>query len=371
LFKTSRLVFFTGVSLKFLIFSMGNITQKYDPALLQQLPSIVKAYQLPDNRKAVTQIITSFLPFLGIWVAMYLLMDISIWLTLSLALVNGFFLVRIFIIQHDCGHQSFTASRKANDIIGQVCSIISFMPYRYWAKSHNFHHGHNGILWEHRDLGDIQLLTVNEFHVLPWYKKLHYIIFRSAPVLFLLGPSYYLLIQSRLPLITMKGWEHARKSLMRHNLLLLAFYVGISLLLGYKAFLLVHLPILVAFATIAVWFFYVQHQHETAYKEWKDKWDYIRAAIQGSTYYKLPKMFHWLTGNIGYHHIHHLNPLVPNYELKRCHEENPVFDKVANSITFTESLACIFNKLWDEKQHRMISFREYFKKYGKKALSEG
>ncbi len=342
---------------------MGNIKlPNYDPALLQRLPAIVKAYQLPDTKKAVIQILNTFLPFVAIWVAMYLLLDVSVWFTLALAVVNAFFLVRIFIIQHDCGHQSFTTSRKANDIIGEICSLLSFMPYRYWAKSHNFHHGHNGILWEHRDIGDINLLTVNEFKSLSRLDKVRYLLFRSAPILFVIGPAWYLLVHSRFPLIKMKGWEHARRSLLKHNLLLLAVHVGIILLLGYEAFVFVHLPILLFFAIIAVWFFYVQHQHETTYKQWKDKWDYIRAAVQGSTYYKLPKWMHWLTGNIGYHHIHHLNPLVPNYQLARCHNENPVLDAVANKITFWQSLRCVFNKLWDEEQERMISFREYMRR---------
>ncbi|MEO6759330.1 MAG: fatty acid desaturase [Saprospiraceae bacterium] len=335
---------------------------KYDPAVLQQLPALVKAYQLPDTKKAVIQMFNSFLPFVAIWVAMYLLLDVSIWLTLALAVVNGFFLVRIFIIQHDCGHQSFTKNRQANDIIGEICSLISFMPYRYWAKSHNYHHGHNGLLHEHRDIGDIELLTVQEFKVLSRWQKLRYLLFRSFPVLFVIGPAWYLLIQNRLPLINLKGWEHARRSLIKHNLLLVGLHVSLIMLLGYKAFLFVHLPILLVFALVAVWFFYVQHQHETAYKQWKDKWDYIRSAVQGSTYYTLPKMFHWLTGNIGYHHIHHLNPLVPNYQLARCHHENPVLDKVANKITFIQSLRCIFNKLWDEDQQRMISYREYMRR---------
>lgn len=332
------------------------------PAVLQELPTIVKAYQLPNPRKATFQILTSFLPFIGIWAAMYLLLDVSLWLTLALAVVNAFFLVRIFIIQHDCGHQSFTASRKANDVIGMVCSVVSFMPYRYWAKSHNFHHGHNGILWEHRDIGDINVLTVNEFKALGPWGKLKYRLFRSAPVLFFLGPIWYILVHNRIPAIKMKGWEHARKALLRHNLLLLGIHLGIVLLLGYKAFVLVQLPILAFFGIIAIWFFYVQHQHETTYKAWKDKWDYIRAAIQGSTYYKLPRLFHWLTGNIGYHHIHHLNPLVPNYQLARCHHENPVLDEVANKITFWQSLRCMFNKLWDEDQQRMITWREYLQR---------
>ncbi len=345
---------------------MGYIKQQYDPQVLKQLPSIVKSYQLPDTRKAVIQILNTFLPFVAIWVAMYFLTDVSFWLVLPLAAINAFFLVRIFIIQHDCGHQSFTTNRKANDLIGEVCSMLSFMPYRYWAKSHNFHHGHNGILWEHRDIGDINLLTVNEFKALPRWKKLHYALFRSFPVLFVIGPAWYLLIQNRFPLIRLKGWEHAHRALWKHNLLLIGLHVGIILVLGYKAFLMVHLPILLFFSVIAIWFFYVQHQHETAYKEWKDKWDYIRAAVQGSTFYNLPKMWHWLTGNIGYHHIHHLNPLVPNYELARCHHENPIMDKVANKITFIQSLRCMFNKLWDEEQERMITYREYFRKYRNK-----
>ncbi|MDO8365492.1 MAG: fatty acid desaturase [Saprospiraceae bacterium] len=345
---------------------MGYIQQQYDPQVLKQLPSIVKSYQLPNTRKAVVQILNSFLPFVAIWVAMYFLIDVSFWLVLPLAAINAFFLVRIFIIQHDCGHQSFTHNRKANDFIGEVCSMLSFMPYRYWAKSHNFHHGHNGILWEHRDIGDINLLTVQEFKALPRWKKFHYALFRSFPVLFVIGPAWYLLIQNRFPLIRLKGWEHAHRALWKHNLLLIGLHVGLILLLGYKAFLMVHLPILLFFSVIAIWFFYVQHQHETAYKEWKDKWDYIRAAVQGSTFYNLPKIFHWLTGNIGYHHIHHLNPLVPNYELARCHHENPIMDKVANKITFIQSLRCMFNKLWDEEQERMITYREYLRKYRKK-----
>jgi omega-6 fatty acid desaturase (delta-12 desaturase) len=342
---------------------MGNIKQQYDPQVLKQLPGIVKSYQLPDNRKAIIQILNSFLPFVAIWVAMYFLIDVSFWLVLPLAAINAFFLVRIFIIQHDCGHQSFTANRKANDLIGELCGLISFMPYRYWAKSHNFHHGHNGILWEHRDIGDINLLTVNEFKALPRLKKIHYALFRSFPVLFVIGPAWYLLIQNRFPLIRLKGWEHAHRALWKHNLMLIGLHVGIILLLGYKAFLMVHLPILLFFAVIAIWFFYVQHQHETSYKAWKDQWDYIRAAVQGSTFYNLPKIFHWLTGNIGYHHIHHLNPLVPNYQLARCHHENPILDQVANKIKFVESLRCMFNKLWDEEQERMITYREYIRKY--------
>lgn len=334
--------------------------QQFDNSIYQQLPAIVRRYQLPDSRKAAIQVLNSFLPFVAIWATMYLLRDVSVWLTIGLAVVAAFFLVRIFIIQHDCGHQSFTASREANNIIGALCSFLTFIPYKYWAKNHNYHHGHNGILDENRDIGDINTLTVREFRELSRLQKLKYWLFRSAPVLFLIGPMVYIFYNNRFPIIRLKGWEVANRSLLWNDFFLVAIHSGLIFWLGWQAFLLVHLPILAAFGTIAIWFFYIQHQHEFTYKAAKEKWDFLRASIQGSSYYKLPRLFHWLSGNIGYHHIHHLNSLVPNYQLARCHHENPVFDQVANSLTFTQSLRCIFNKLWDEEQGKMIGWHEYF-----------
>lgn len=329
------------------------------PAVWQELPVIVKAYQLPDNKKATIQAITSFGPFIAIWIAMYLLVDVSMWATMGLAVINALFLVRIFIIQHDCGHQAYTASRQTNDILGQVCSYFTFIPYRYWAKSHNFHHGHNGLLWEYRDIGDVDLLTVNEYKALDSWGRFKYRIYRSIPVMFVIGPIWYILIHSRLPMIKMKGWEHARVALIRHNVILVSIYAALIYFLGYKAFVYVHLPILIIFGVVAIWFFYVQHQHENTYKQWKEKWEYVKAAVQGSTYYDLPKVMHWLTGNIGYHHIHHLNSLVPCYQLPRCLKENPILDQVATKVTFFESLKSAYNKLWDEDSQRMITFREF------------
>ena len=326
-----------------------------------ELPAIVRRYQLPNKRKATIQILNSFLPFFAIWVAMYLLRDVSGWLTASLAVVNAFFMVRIFIIQHDCGHQSFLRSRQANNIIGTVCSLITFIPYKYWAKNHNYHHGHNGVLDQNRAIGDINTLTVREYRSLSRTKQIQYAVFRSVPVLFLIGPLVYIFYNNRFPIIRLKGWEIANRALLWNNLLLLATYATLVYVLGWQAFLLVQLPILTAFGTIALWFFYIQHQHEHTYKAWASDWDNLRASIQGSSYYKLPRLFHWLSGNIGYHHIHHLNSLVPNYELARCHHENPIFDKVANTLTFTQSLSCVFNKLWDEKNEKMITWRQYNK----------
>ncbi|MFK7806295.1 MAG: fatty acid desaturase [Saprospiraceae bacterium] len=326
--------------------------------VLQNWPKIVARYQQPNTKKAVIQILNSFLPFIAIWAVMYWSLSISYWLTLGLAMLNAFFLVRIFIIQHDCGHQSFLKSKSWNNRIGFICSFISLIPYQYWAKSHNFHHAHNGEL-EVRDIGDVDLLTVEEYRALPPGKRRKYRWYRTPIVMFLLGPLYYLFIHNRFPFIKLKGWARARKSLRISNVLLVLFYVGMCWLLGWQNFLLVQIPIVVLFAVIAIWFFYVQHQHEDAYKQWKENWEYLLSAIQGSTYYKLPRVFQWLTGNIGIHHIHHLSALIPNYNLEKCNRENPILEKYVTVLTFKDSLQCIWSKLWDEESQKMISFSEF------------
>jgi acyl-lipid omega-6 desaturase (Delta-12 desaturase) len=334
--------------------------QPSNDSLYQEFPAIVRRYQLPDNRKAVVQILNSILPFIAIWVTMYLLRDVSIWLTILLAAVNAFLLVRIFIIQHDCGHQSFTTSRKANNMLGAAISFLTFIPFKYWAKSHNYHHGHNGVLDENRGIGDIYTLTVREFGELSGFQKLKYRIFRSAPALFLIGPMVYIFYNNRFPTIRLKGWEIARRSLLWNNFFLVIIHATLIFFLGWEAFFRVHFPILVFFGILSLWFFYVQHQHRNTYKARKENWSFLRAAVQGSSYYKLPRLFQWLSGNIGYHHIHHLNALVPNYELARCHHENPVFDQVANTLTFFQSLRCVYYKLWDEDSEQMVTWKEYF-----------
>ena len=323
---------------------------------------IVIKYQKPDTKKAVIQMLNSILPFLAIWIVMYFSLDWSYWLTLALGIVNAFFMVRIFIIQHDCGHQSFLKSRKWNNAIGFVCSFFSSMPFKYWAKSHDFHHAHCGQLEEEiRDIGDIHFLTVEEYRNLSNLKKFFYRLYRNPFVMFFFGPLYYLLIVQRLPLVKLKGWNKVYRTQLINNLAIGFAYFGIAFLLGWKNFLLVHLPIFVSFATIAVWFFYVQHQHDHAYRQWKENWEYLLAAVKGSTFYKLPKVMQWFTGNIGFHHIHHLSSKIPNYNLEKCATENPILQKFATKVTFIESLSYMFNSLWDEQQQKMISFREYRK----------
>jgi omega-6 fatty acid desaturase (delta-12 desaturase) len=315
-------------------------------------------YTKTDRTKAVIQIINSFGPFIGIWILMYYSLDISYWLTFGLGIINAFFLVRIFIIQHDCGHRTFVENSKARDVIGYICSLFSTIPFHYWAKSHHIHHSHNGQL-ELRDIGDVNTLTVKEYKALGKWERFKYRLFRSIPVMFVLGPVYYVLIHNRLALIKMDVFKNEKWKLYLNNLVLLGIFLTLGYFLEFDKFFITHLTIIILFSIIAIWFFYIQHQHEEAYKEWKDKWDYLTAAVRGSTYYKVPAVFNWLTGNIGIHHIHHLNPAIPNYNLKKALSENQWINQYVTILTFWESLKLASNKLWDESQAKMITFKEY------------
>lgn len=315
-------------------------------------------YTETSSKKAIIQILTSFVPFVGLWILMYLAYDYSYWLTLALGVVNAFFLVRIFIIQHDCGHRTFLSNTKARNIVGFISSLFSTIPYTYWAKSHHIHHSHNGQL-EVRDIGDINTLTVEEYRALTPVGKFKYRIYRSWLVMFVLGPIYYVLIHNRLPLIQMEVFKNEKRRLWINNAILLAIFLTLGYFLGWGKFFITHFTVIALFSVIAIWFFYVQHQHEEAYKAWKDKWDYLTAALRGSTYYKLPEVFNWLTGYIGIHHIHHLNPAIPSYHLKQAVKENSWVNDYTTTLGFWESLKLATHKLWDESQHRMITFREY------------
>lgn len=326
---------------------------------LRDWTKIIKPYKKANHVKAIVQILNSFGPFIGLWILMYFSLDWSYWITLLLAFVNAFFLARIFIIQHDCGHQSFFQYKYLNNIVGWVSSFFSSIPYDYWARVHSYHHGHTGQL-EHRDIGDINFLTVDEFRALPPYKKFFYRVFRSPIVLFFILPTIYLVWALRVQGISFKGWRSTYISQHINNILLLLVFILFGAWLGWANFLLVHIPIVYCFGTIAFWFFYIQHQHENTYMQWTKNWDFLLAAIKGASFYNLPKLFHWLTGNIGFHHIHHLSSKIPNYNLQQCAKENPILQKYVLKLSFLESLKMVFNKLWDEEQQRMISFREYY-----------
>lgn len=320
----------------------------------------IRKYQTPSNAKAVIQILNSFGPFILVWILMYNLWDVSIAAVIGLGILNAFFLVRIFIIQHDCGHNSFVKSRFWRNTIGYICSIFSSIPYFYWAKSHHFHHSHNGML-EVRDIGDIDTLTVKEYSMLSEAKKFWYRVYRSPLVMFFLGPIYYIFIHNRFALIKLPEFKKEKVNLYISNIVMVSIIVTLCFVFDWKKFLGTQALILALFAIIAIWFFYIQHQHEHAYKEWKNKWEFMYAAIKGSSYYKLPRLMNWFTGNIAIHHIHHLNPAIPNYNLRKCVEEISWFNKYTTEITFWESLKLATHKLWDEQSQRMITMKEYRK----------
>ena len=319
---------------------------------------LVAQYQIPNNWKAFWQVANTFLPFIGLWILIYFTVQYSILLSIPLFLLNAFFLVRIFIIQHDCGHQSFFSSKKMNNFIGTVCSIFSFIPYKYWSKVHNFHHGHSGQL-EVREIGDIPTITVREYLKRNWYGKLKYRLFRFPVTTFMVAPVYYFLIPCRYPTISFNKWGKYMKMTIKDNFWIALSYIIVGTLVGWPMFLLIQLTLVFLFGIVAFWFFYVQHQHEFSYKHWKDNWDFLLSSIRGSSYYKLPRFMHWLTGNIGYHHIHHLSSLIPNYNLPKCFKEKPILNKYVTQITFWQSLKMMNYKLWDEQQEKMISFSEY------------
>ena len=330
---------------------------------LANWPEIVSKYQKPNSKKALYQILGAFLPFIGLWVLMYFSLRVSYFLTLGLAIANALFLVKIFTIQHDCGHQSFFKSRRLNNFVGFICSMFSFVPYKYWAREHNFHHAHNSQLDdESRKVGDISVITVENYKKLSYWRRLRYRLFRQPFVLFGIGPLYYMIVNNRLNVRRWFKWKSTTVSLLFNNFMVLTIYLLLGYFLGWKKFFMVQLPIFYIFAVTSIWFFYVQHNHKDNYKAWKGNWDYLLQAVRGSSYYKLPRVFQWLTGNIGFHHIHHLSSMIPNYNLEKCHNENPEIGKHVTVLTFTQSLKTIFNNLWDEENQMMISFREFYRR---------
>ena len=316
---------------------------------------IVARYRFPDLRKSIWQICNSFVPFFITGYLMYLSLDISYWITLALAIPSAGFLVRIFIIQHDCGHGSFFKSRKANDTIGFICGILTLTPYYHWRKPHAEHHAHAGILGS-RGPGEIVTLSVKEYLQLSKWKRFQYRLYRNPFVIFGLNPAFSSLLLNRFPFPYTRSWNKEQKSVHMTNLVLGALVITMGLTIGIQQFLQIALPIILIATTAGVWLFYIQHQFDETYFENHDQWDFARAAMQGSSYYKLPKILQWFTGNIGLHHIHHLSPRIPNYNLQKCLNENPVFQNVI-PLTFWKSLKTISLKLWDEEQNKLVSFR--------------
>ncbi|MGB6045775.1 MAG: fatty acid desaturase [Pirellulales bacterium] len=316
----------------------------------------VTKYKQSDLRKSCWQVVNTIVPFFGFWYLMYLSYSWSYWLTLLLAVPTAGFLVRIFIIQHDCGHHSFISNQRANDVLGTFCGILTITPYHYWRRTHARHHVTSGNL-NHRGHGDVGILTVKEYRERSRWGRLGYRIYRNPIVMFIFGASFLFLVQYRLTRGIPRTWRRERISVHLTNLAILAVLCAAWMTIGLQTFLLIELPVVLIGASAGCWLFFVQHQYEEAYWEPHESWDFTRSALEGSSYYRLPALLRWFSGNIGYHHIHHLNSRIPNYNLPACYDEEPAFQE---AVTFglRESVKCMSLKLWDEDRQRMVTFSE-------------
>jgi omega-6 fatty acid desaturase (delta-12 desaturase) len=299
------------------------------------------------------QLATTLVPLAALFWLMHSALATSYWLTLALAVPAAGFLIRTFIIMHDCGHGSFMPSRRANDLIGFFTGVLVLTPYAAWRRDHAIHHASSGDL-DHRGHGDVMTLTVDEYLALDRRGRLKYRMFRSPLILFAFGPAYLVVIR-RLRVIWGASEPKASASVRATDAALLALVVALSFWVGLKAVALIYLPTFLIAGAIGNWLFYVQHQFEDTYWERGDNWDYAEAAIRGSSYYKLPRALEWITGSIGLHHVHHTDPRIPNYHLRRAHEEIPAFHEVT-VLTLRESFRTSSLKLWDAERGRLVGF---------------
>jgi omega-6 fatty acid desaturase (delta-12 desaturase) len=315
---------------------------------------IVMKYNHPDLFKSIWQIINSVIPFILVYYFMYRSLEYSYVYTLLLAVLASGFLIRIFIIFHDCGHRSFFKTKKANDIVGKIMGILVFTPYSRWNHQHAIHHATSGNL-DKRGIGDVWTMTVEEYKNATPKQRFSYRAYRNPFIMFLLGPILMILIQNRITKKNMTS-EHKRNVYFT-NIMIVVTAGLVSLLIGLKSFLLIQIPILMISHSIGIWLFYVQHQFDDVEWERQSKWDYKLAAIKGSSFLKLPAIFQWFTGNIGFHHVHHLSSRIPNYKLAKCHYENEIFKNVT-PVLLLSTFRAITLGLWDETNHVLVSFRK-------------
>lgn len=317
--------------------------------------SLIAPYQVPDTHKAVWQICNSFLPFFACWAAMVLSLRVHYALTWLLCVPTIGLFVRIFIIQHDCGHGSFFGSRRANDVLGFICGIVTLVPYYQWRKSHAIHHATTSHL-ERRGVGDVWTLTVSEYLRASRWGRFAYRFYRHPLFLFLIAPTLQLVILHRIPWNRQTAWSRERASVLWTNVLLIALYAVLGSLLGWRVLLMVQLPLVALVGAAGMWLFYVQHQFEDTYWARDAEWDYETAAMRGSSYFKLPRLLQWFSGNIGFHHIHHLSHRIPNYNLQRCHDSTSALQPT-RTLTIRSSLRTLQLRFWDEQRNRLVGTR--------------
>lgn len=327
----------------------------------QDLLQILKPYATPSIKSSLWQTFNTFIPLFANYYLMYLSLSYSYWLTLALALLAAGFTVRLFIIQHDCGHMAFFPSRTWNDRLGYVCSLFTMVPYFYWKRQHALHHSTNGNL-DKRGIGDMDVFTVEEYLAMNKWQRFRYRAYRNPLVFLFIGPLVLFFVINRHWADPVQYSARDKRNVWLTNLTIAVTFGGLGWLIGYGALLKIALPVLYLAAGAGIWLFYIQHQFEHTYWKPDQEWNFVRAAMQGSSFYRLPKILQWFTGNIGFHHIHHLTPGIPNYRLETIYNENPEFRDVYE-VTILSSLKTMFLSVWDAKQQRLISFRELNKKY--------
>ena len=317
--------------------------------------SLLLPYRTPSAVASVAQLVLTFALFAGGWWAAYQALAISYWLTLLAAIPTSVLVVRLFCLMHDCGHGAYFRSKSISDVIGFFLGVLTWTPYFSWRRFHACHHASNGNLDRRSAGGEIRLLTVKEYQAAsPWKQRL-YRFYRHPAILFGVGPLWHFMVLQRFTYDIPSNWRFERRALYATNVAIVLSVALACWVFGTAEFFAVHLPITALSSSIGVWLFYIQHNYEEAYWRSTEKWSFVDAALEGSSYYRLPRFLEWLTASSGLHHIHHLDSRIPNYKLRRCMDENPEFQR-APQVSLRESLRCAHLKLWDEATNRMVGF---------------
>lgn len=335
-----------------------GLAQAQEMSARKWLPLLAK-YRDPTPGRSVFELAVTLAGFGVFWAAAWAALSVHWLLALAIALLNGMWLVRLFLIQHDCGHQSFFANRSVNDWAGRAIGVLTMTPYDVWKRTHSIHHAHAGNL-ERRGMGDVMTLTVEEYHARTWFGRLCYRLYRNPVVMFGVGPAYIFLLDYRLPLGLMSaGWRYW-VSAMGTNLVIALIVSMLLYFGGWQAVVLIYLPTIISGATIGVWLFFVQHQFEETYWDHEADWQLHDAALLGSSHYVLPGPLQWMTANIGIHHVHHLYSRIPFYRLPQILRDYPQLAE-AQVLTIRDSLSCARLHLWDEASRKLVSFRQGYK----------
>jgi acyl-lipid omega-6 desaturase (Delta-12 desaturase) len=317
---------------------------------------ILNRYRTPSPGRSAVELIVTAVPFILLWIGAWACLSWSYWLSLAAAVPAAGFLVRLFMIQHDCGHGAFFRQRLANDWTGRIIGVLTLTPYDHWRRSHAVHHASSGNL-DHRGIGDVTILTVGEYLAISRLRRLAYRLYRHPLVMFGLGPAYLFLVQHRYPAgEALRRWR-SWVSPMATNAAIAVLLVAAIWLVGVRPFLLVHVPIVLLAASVGVWLFYIQHQFEETFWARAGTWTMPQAALHGSSHYDLPHVLRWFTANIGVHHVHHMCSRIPYYRLARVLHDHPELKDVGR-ITLPQSIRCVRFALWDEERGRMISFSQ-------------